>query len=907
MPSRKAAAMQATFPNLYSWRRALLPGLIFSVLTTGVHAAAAAVVASPNGAAAVTFDPAFFPHGEVSSIDLSRFEKAEYIPPGRYHGDILVNSSWRARGDIVYTNVPGAESAQPCYDAIMLASYGIDLGKVAADLTHHAKKSMPEGTFCGDIGDYIPDASASFDPAQQSLSLSVPQLYMMRDARGYVDPSQWDAGINAAVLSYNTNVYRSDMNGQSRTSGYLGLNASLKLGSWHVYHQGSLNWGGHAGSHYQSAATYLQHDIPAWKTQWIVGDTFTPGDMFDSVRLRGMRMYSDTQMLPQSLRGYAPVIHGLAETNAHVVVRQNGYVIYDTTVAPGPFVIDDLYPTGYGGDLDVEVTEADGRVRRFTQPYSAVPQLLRKGQELWTAAAGQMNQQGMANLPVITQFTYQRGLSNLLTAYAGATVGSQYQSVLAGTAFNTRVGALFTDVTYAGMRLPQQAQHGGYSFRFGYSRNLSDIGTNINASAYRYASPGFVGLSDVMALRNAAIFGNQNYVLRPRNRMDVNLNQSLGDGYGQLYFSASWRNYWNNGSRQLDFNAGYSNRWKWASYSLSVQRTRDTVGSPWSSDVLVDRIPGALDGYFASVSQNTIRDTRVFLNVTVPLGHSYSAPTIAAAITRSHHSGDNNQVSLNGSLGKERRFTYYGALGHDDGTSASLSGQYNGSRANVTGSYSTSSNYQQAGAGITGSVVVHSAGVTFSPPAGDTLGLIDARGATGAKVDGSVNSRVDASGYTVVPYLMPYQLNEVALDPKGTASNVELKNTMQKVAPRAGSVVRLRYEVDTHRMLLINAKQADGRPVPFGAEVLDEQGVNVGVVGQASRLIVRGADNAKSLIVSWGDGEDQRCKVDLPASSSGAQDLDGTQVIQAECRSVGVEESAHAASAQNHVGMASNK
>jgi outer membrane usher protein len=94
--------------------------------------------------------------------------------------------------------------------------------------------------------------------------------------------------------------------------------------------------------------------------------------------------------------------------------------------------------------------------------------------------------------------------------------------------------------------------------------------------------------------------------------------------------------------------------------------------------------------------------------------------------------------------------------------------------------------------------------------------------------------------------------------------------------------------------------------VPFGAEVLDEQGVNVGVVGQASRLIVRGADNAKSLIVSWGDGRDQRCKVDLPALSSGVQDLDGTQIIHAECRAVDHGDSAHEIPAQNHVGTTSN-
>ncbi|MCT6957964.1 fimbria/pilus outer membrane usher protein, partial [Salmonella enterica] len=84
-------------------------------------------------------------------------------------------------------------------------------------------------------------------------------------------------------------------------------------------------------------------------------------------------------MLPDSMRGYAPTVRGVAETNAKVTVRQNGVVLYETTVAPGPFTISDLYATGYGGDLAVTVTEADGRVRSFAVPYASVPQLLRPG------------------------------------------------------------------------------------------------------------------------------------------------------------------------------------------------------------------------------------------------------------------------------------------------------------------------------------------------------------------------------------------------------------------------------------------------------------------------------------------------------------------------------------------------
>jgi outer membrane usher protein len=55
-----------------------------------------------------------------------------------------------------------------------------------------------------------------------------------------------------------------------------------------------------------------------------------------------------------------PRLFAAPHSNALVVVRQNGYVIYQNTVAPGAFEINDLYPTGSSGDLQVTVKETDG-------------------------------------------------------------------------------------------------------------------------------------------------------------------------------------------------------------------------------------------------------------------------------------------------------------------------------------------------------------------------------------------------------------------------------------------------------------------------------------------------------------------------------------------------------------------
>lgn len=62
-------------------------------------------------------------------------------------------------------------------------------------------------------------------------------------------------------------------------------------------------------------------------------------------------------MVPYSERQFAPVVRGIARTQARVEVKQNGYTIYNTTVAPGPFALRDLSVADSSGDLHVTVWE----------------------------------------------------------------------------------------------------------------------------------------------------------------------------------------------------------------------------------------------------------------------------------------------------------------------------------------------------------------------------------------------------------------------------------------------------------------------------------------------------------------------------------------------------------------------
>jgi outer membrane usher protein len=256
----------------------------------------------------------------------------------------------------------------------------------------------------------------------------------------------------------------------------------------------------------------------------------------------------------------------------------------------------------------------------------------------------------------------------------------------------------------------------------------------------------------------------------------------------------------------------------------------------------------------------------VSVNLSIPLGrNSRRAPTFSTLMTHDSSTGTSATASLAGRFGEQ-----------GDG-SFSLSSSYDGNHRASSGSFgvgyqmpatSLSANiglgrdYQQASANATGGLVLHRGGLTAAPTLSETVGIVHAPDARGARV-ANTSARVNRFGYAIVPSLIPYQLNRVDIDPKDVPEDVELKTVSNSVAPRAGSIVLLPYDTLRARALLIDAQTEDGRPLPFAARAVDARsGAALGVVGQGSRLFVRSADNDGQIRVEWGTREDQQCVID---------------------------------------------
>ncbi|QTO18424.1 fimbrial biogenesis outer membrane usher protein [Burkholderia seminalis] len=804
---------------------------------TAVPAAREALQVAQIDVAQAQFDPDFLSNGAGQAVDITRFARGNVTAPGTYAVDLVVGEDWVGRYDIEFKAAPGTPDAQPCFDEKTLRRIGIDFTKLPAQTV----KAVTIDGECRRIGQLVSEASASFDFSEQRLTLSIPQASLVRRARGYVSPDQWDDGVPVGMLDYNLNVYSSKVKGsRADTQGYLGLNSGVNIGNWHFRHNGSYSWSERGGSRYQNVSTYVQRDLPALSSQLVLGETFTSGELFDSAQFRGVRLSTDDRMLPDSMRGYAPVVRGVANSNAKVTIRQNGVTLYETTVSAGPFEINDLYPTGYGGDLRVSVTEADGSVHTFSVPYAAVPLSLRPGIQRYSFVAGALrNQQGTSN-PLFAQATYQRGLTNLLTGYGGVTVAAGYTAAMLGGAFTTRVGALGLDFTQAVTSVPGVKRFSGSSLRISYSKSVASTGTDVSIAAYRYSTNGYFNLNDAMSARDSVRNGySVDTVWRQRNRASLMASQRLGKSGGQLSLTASAASYWNRSGSDIDYSVGYNNSFRNISYSLSATRQRNVGGN---------------------------MSTLYYASATIPFGKSGST-MLTSNLSHDTQGRTQLQSMLSGSLGVDNALSYSVAANHTNGQgSASTDGSgnvtYRARFAEFNVSAGGSSNYRQGSVGIRGAAVAHGGGITLSQPLSETFAIVEAKGAEGARLTSASGARVDHRGYAIVPYLTPYNMNTVELDPKGISMDVELKETSQQVAPRAGAVPLLRFDTDTGRAAVIQARRADGTPLPFGAAVTDDTGKSLGVVGQASKIFVRGLKDQGELTVKWGDDARSICRIE---------------------------------------------
>jgi len=818
------------------------------------------LLSSSLDAAELYFDPSAIQLREgQQSVDLATFSSGGQLP-GTYRVDILINSESFESRDVAFVMAADGKTLVPRLTVADLKAMGVRTESSAA------LALMPDSAEVTDLSILIPNASTQFNFNQLQLNVRVPQVAMKATARNEVDPALWDQGMSAFMMNYSATGSSTTRKGVDTNSSFLRLNTGLNLGAWRlrnnsIYTTNSVNGTSSSSNGWENLDTYLQRDLIPLKSQLVIGDASSAGEVYDSVQFRGIQLYSDENMLADSLRGFAPIVRGIAQSDAQVTVRQNGYIIYQAQVAPGAFAISDLYPAASSGNLDVTIREADGSERTFVQPFSAVPIMQREGALKYSITGGKYRAYSSnVATPDFLQASIIYGLNSFQTLYTGTQLADNYRSLLAGVGQGLgEWGSVSLDVTQAGSTLQDASKHSGHSLRAQYAKDIFQTGTTFTLAGYRYSTEGFYDFQETNE-----IFADEDdrwrSLYNKRSKVTVQISQSLDD-FGSLYVTALQQDYWGQHGRERTLMAGYSGSYKGVTIGLTYSATQ-TPGSE--------------------------RDQQVSFNVQVPLGADRTTTWARYQVNTDSKGRTSNEVGLNGTALKRNNLSYSASESYANqgqGNAGRASVDYRGRYGAVGAGYSYGNDSRIVNYTASGAMVAHPYGVTLSQSLGESSVLVRAPGASDVDLESQVGVSTDPWGYAVVPFASAYRKNRVSLDPGSLSDDVDMDHFTQTAVPTRGALVLAEFDTRVGGRALLTLS-FDGQPVPFGATAtLRQEGKpNSSIVGDAGEVYLSGLPEQGQLQVKWGDGAREKCTAVFILPDLAVDRLTNVRMVNALCQ-----------------------
>ncbi|WP_050130158.1 fimbrial polyadhesin usher MyfC [Yersinia enterocolitica] len=814
----------------------------------------------PVLAGSYSFDPTLLTESE-NKADFSLFEQGGQLP-GTYLVDIILGGEKVDSTNVAFHSVKsptGEYSLQSCLTKEQLSRYGVDVDNYP-ELLPPAKNTEQgeQADQCVNLA-AIPQASEEFEFYTMRLVLNIPQVALR--PKDEIPIERWDDGITAFLLNYMANssetTYR--QNGEQQHSHYIQLYPGFNIGAWRIRNATSWSQSGDTGGKWQSSYIYATRGLYRLKSRVTLGESYTPGDFFDSVPFTGVMLGDDANMLPSNQRDFMPVVRGIARSQARVEVRQNGYLIYSTVVSPGPFELTDMLPSHSEGDLHVTVLESNGATQQFTVPYTVPAIALRKGRLRYNLMAGRYRP---ANVDVettpIAQATVAYGLPWNLAAFVGGQWSPHYQATTAGMGgMLGDYGALSSSITQASSEYRQQQPVKGQAWEVRYNKTLQASDTSFSVVNSQYSTADFSTLSDVLQSYRRHGDSCRDWHSNPlRNQTSVVVGQSLGQ-FG--YLNLNW-------SRQNYRDAPASSSW-------GIQYSFNTGDLNWSLDWIQNQYRGN-------------QDRLLSLSVSMPLGHEHN--TYAAYRMTSSDNSKDHELSLYGHAFDNRlswnvRQTERYAQFHSGENSGSLGLDWHGSYGDIGGNYYYNPTMRQISANVSGGAVIHRHGLTLGPQINGTAALVEVPGVSGVSTSEDRRLKTDFRGYSIVPSIFPYEEHDILLETTDLPPDAEVTKTDAKVLPTEGAIVRASFSPQIGARALMTITRNNGESIPFGAMAsLVNQPANAAIVDEGGKAYLTGLPETGQLLVQWGRDASQQCRVDYQLASA-KKDDSGLYMLSGVC------------------------
>ncbi|HIB8307019.1 TPA: outer membrane usher protein [Serratia marcescens] len=770
------------------------------------------------------------------NIDLSQFSRGGYIMPGTYGMVVHINKNDLPEQQIpFYPPQDDPNGSRACISQALVEQLGLKEGVMKDLRWWHQDECLDESSVAG--------MEMRGDLATSSLYLNIPQAFLEYTAENWDPPSRWDEGIPGLLFDYNVNA-QSQHQQRSGSRGYsLSGNgtAGANMGAWRLRAdwQGSLSHQTGSGQPTDTrldwSRYYAYRALPALRSKLTLGEGYLDSGMFDSFRFTGASLVSDDNMLPPNLRGYAPEVVGVAKTNAKVVISQQGRVLYETTVAAGPFRIQDINDA-VSGELNVRVEEQDGSVQEFVMNTASIPYLTRPGSVRFKLAAGKPSDwEHRSQGPLFGTGEFSWGVSNGWSLYGGALAGGDYNALSLGLGRDLMaLGALSFDATQSRARLPQEdGTLSGGSYRLSYSKSFDEYDSQVTFAGYRFSEQDFMSMSEYL---DARYYGNRNG--SGKEMYTITFNKHFRDWGLSSYLNYSHETYWDRPANDR--------------YNLTLSRYFD-IGR-------FRNLSLSLSAY--RNQYNGMKDDGAYLSLSMPWGER---STLSYNTTVNRHDTTN-------------RVSYYDRL--DERSNYQLSAGTSRSGANASGYYSregdiarlsANASYQEGrysavGLSAQGGMTLTAEGGALhrSGMAGGTRMLIDTQGVAGVPVRGyGRTSRTNVWGKAVIGDVNSYYRNKARIDLNQLGDNAEATKSVVQATLTEGAIGYRQFDVIAGAKAMAVIKLADGSEPPFGATVLNGRKQETGIVNDGGSVYLSGIQPGEAMTVRWNGAA--QCEVRMPS------------------------------------------
>lgn len=811
---------------------------------------------SANANDSLEFDDSILKSMGFDNVDLSAFSGNGDQFLGEYSGSVKLNSNTMLTEQPIHFYQNNGESVACITPEIARSVFIRD--NYISDLGKSSIHSIDAGN-CLDVMSLDRDVNIYFDASTQTLNMTIPQAYLEDRDTLWVAPSMRDDGIPGVVLDYsliwdydrtkfrNRNERRSESTLRSYGTvggniGWFRLRADYQYFSKarDRYNERSLNW----------SQIYGYTDIGALNAKLYAGEIMIRSNVFDTARIKGVSLFSDENMMPSYLRGYAPQITGVASSNAIVTISQNGGVIRTEQVPSGPFVISDL-PSYLAGTVSVQIEEANGETRSYQVDIAQVPFMTRKGSIRYSANIGKIDPMFKSDYKVGTNLVsgdISYGVSSNISLYGGVqhTTNSEYKAANLGVGVNLgELGAVSVDITKSKSKIGNMKEdRSGTSYRFNYAKRFTSS-TTLNIAGYRFSSRGFTGLNNYIAMKQA---GDAENVYFEKNRFSLSVSHVFQDVGLSVTGTLSKSSYWNQSSMSnyaVSFNKYIRGEGFFKNSSVNITLSRDSGGYNDGNkriglylNIPIDQENNGrfqYGGRYNTKGKRVDQDVRYYAS---GLGGDYSVGLTA-----------NHKRDLSGSIDYSLEATYDKDTGY----------------GNFNGSVNYTDDSQNIRAGFDGSLTLTQYGIATHSRVYDTKGarlILDA-GAPGVPM---ANGR-DVSnvfGLVGVSNVSSYNYGTYQIDNDQVPENVEIPDGIVDVAVSDGAIAYRSLGGISGEKAISTITLSDGTYPPFGATVYRENGEDreVAIVSSDGLTYLTGLKRNVKFVVKWNGSQSCELKIE---------------------------------------------